>query len=269
MRFFITCLFLVATLLIYNVGVAQEETDKADAVIDACITANGGYAYLDSLFQHMVTKSSNTRSQSNNPHDRKWLIVPEAYLLEHYKSRSGESRIIRNKLPKGIVELSATNSYYYWNIEDDQVKLIDTAHMFRGLWEYNDMARCIELPLNLHKSCRKYPLVWGGQENENGRTYDVLTGSGPYGGQYWIDQQTHLPYKYVLGNGQYHNYYEDYRQVGKLWVAFKHRKITKEGRQVSEQIIQSVAFPRQLPDSLFFLPEQFSHLEPEGPDTYK
>ena len=247
--------FYFFSLFIFQVH-AFGQGSSAHEVINACIEANGGVAYLDSLYQNIQLKSVETRYQTIDPMNRLWLLTPQGNIQYVYRRRGGEGRREAHHMATGEVTKTALNQHNYWKLQDGTLATLDSGLVFESLWELQDDGWCLEMPLNFLDTCRKYPLQYNRLASEHGEAYHVLSTDGPFAREYWFSQESHLLYKTVAGSNRHH-YYEDYRQVGKLWFAHRSKTKNSAGRVVAEVAFLAVSFPESLPDSLFTLPKQY------------
>jgi len=244
------------------------QQNRADAVIDACIEANGGYAYLDSLLQFQYSLSrviSNYGLLGGTSFG--WRATPKLTQYENYEQRDGASRLIKTDLENGAETTMGLNKDYAWHMEADELNFINTGLHFRSLWELYDDDQCLYEPLNYHSSCRQNPLTWARTDTEAGRHYDVLLSSGVFELELWFDQETHLLYKYAATSGTSQHFYEDYQQHGKLWVAHTINSY-RNGQLANQTIYDSISFPAHLPDSRFYPPAPLPLPEPDNPEEY-
>ncbi len=258
------CLFLAFFLwaavpaMAQHTSTKQTAEQKAELVIDACLAASGGYAYLDSLAQNLYEKYSVVSNYNNAPNAANWRAVPEVTQHEVYQTRAGKSLSTTTHVATGSISTLGLNATHAWQVQDGTLLKVDTGLFFSTLQAAAQQYSCLVEPLRLHPSCRQHPLVWAREDHEANRAYDVLVdSSGLSVHEYWFDQQTHLLHKTVKGNGRMHHYTEDYRQLGQLWVPYKRRMVV-QGQPANEIQYDSIAFPPHLPDSLFQLPSQFT-----------
>jgi len=232
---------------------------KANEVIEACLEANGGMAYLDSLFQNRYFQDRETIYWKVKLGLLQKLVNPSISISEGYEQRTGEFRYKVTTFPEGKVEYHGLNKMNSWVVDEKEgLKILDTDLLFNGMWRFINEHSCFDWPLNFHESCREYTITYSRTDTENGRTFDVLMANSEFPREYWFDQSTHLLYKTVNIGGSGLNFYdEDYRLVDKLWFSFRSRTIKPDGQLVRETVYDTIAFPRYLPDSLFQLPKQY------------
>jgi len=232
------------------------QQSKAEAVIDACIGANGGLEYPEASFQYIYKRGVSSRYVNYKPTLPTWRSNPIITRIEAYKRLGGEFLYLEQDLITNTNTQFGLNRQHSWQVENDQLAFIDTSLLYHKLWEVEFDSSHWPVPLCFHRKYQGQHFQWLRTEQEGGLLYDVLALSNSQE-EHWFSQKTHLLYKTNRNSGYIQFIYTDYRQVGKVWMAFEESSY-RNGRLAHATNYDSIAFPTTLPDSLFHIPQQYS-----------
>lgn len=225
---------------------AQNKSYTAEQVINSYLEQSGSQKHLDTLFTAYYKSYSITTYTEANPQKGTWKPYPTIKEIETYTLRDGTFVSHEYCADQSKWLYVGLTDGYVWMVEDSALVALDSGHFYNNYQQLTEP--CLDLPLRLSTLCSP-GLQWTGEEQENGKTYLIISDTSS-STNYWFETETTLLYKEVQTTELRSTVYEDYRQVGRVWVPFKETSYLA-GNKTVEITLKSVSYQPDIPAGVF------------------